>query len=78
MRGSGTWEDIFGQHNVPAKPVAPAVENTECWARPGSLAVIKLDQLDNETSVINSKTLRLLLTKSNYQFISAHQKKDTE
>ena len=56
----------------------PAVENTEVWARPGTLAVIKLDQLDNETSVINSKTLRLLLARGNYQFISAHQKKDTE
>ena len=61
---------------APAQPAAPAVECTELWARNSSIAVIKIDQLDNETSVIDSTTLRKLLAKAGYEFISAHQKED--
>ena len=76
MSAQNAWDDIFGQHNVPAKP-APAVENVELWAKRGSLAAVRFDQMDNETSVIDSRTLRLLLVRAGYQHVSAHQKEDT-
>ena len=69
---------IIVSGTVDGKWPEPAVECTEVWSRGSSLAVVKLDQLDNETSVIDSTTLRKLLARAGYKWISAHQKKDTE
>ena len=78
MSAQGEWDDnmIAGLNFNP--PAAPAVDSTELWAKHGSLMVIKFDQMDDETSVIDSPTLRRLLAKSGYEFISAHQKEDIE